>query len=77
MKKVLAIHGGRPVLKKPWPTVYNIGKEEIAAVSKLLKKGPLSDFIGVKGEYFFGGKEALLWGEDRCYAKKNCCGSQA
>mgnify|MGYP001620043810 FL=1 len=56
MKKILAINGGKPVLKKPWPAVYNISEKEIVAVNKLLKKGPLSDFIGAKGPYFLGGK---------------------
>lgn len=56
MKYKLAIKGGKPVLKKPLPIVYNIGKKEIAAVTKLLKTGPLSDFIGAKGDNFLGGK---------------------
>ena len=56
-KKIkLAINGAKPVLKKSLPAVYNIGKEEIAAVNTLLKRGPLSDFVGVKGDYFLGGK---------------------
>lgn len=56
MKNKLAINGGKPVLKKPLPTVYNIGKKEISAVNKLIKTGPLSDFVGAKGDYFLGGK---------------------
>jgi len=56
MKKILAINGGKPVLQKPFSPVYNIDKKEIAAVNKLLKEGPLSDFIGAKGDYFLGGK---------------------
>ena len=56
MKYKLAIKGGRPILKKPFLNVYNIGKKEITAVTKLLKTGPLSDFVGVKGDYFLGGK---------------------
>ena len=52
----LAIHGGTPALKQPYPPVYTVGKREIAAVTKVLKKGPLSDFIGAAGEYFLGGK---------------------
>lgn len=51
----LAIHGGAPVRKRPYPPVYTVGKREIAAVMKVLKKGPLSDFIGVTGRYFLGG----------------------
>lgn len=56
MKKILAINGGKPVLKKPLPAVYNIGNKEISAVNKLLKRGPLSDFVGAVGKYFLGGK---------------------
>jgi len=55
----LALRGGTPVLKKPYPPVYTIGKREIAAVMQVLKKGPLSDFLGVAGEYFLGGKRVL------------------
>src|SRR3989338_11562605 len=55
----LALRGGTPVLKKPYPPVYTIGKREIAAVMQVLKKGPLSAFLGVAGEYFLGGKRVL------------------
>lgn len=58
MKKTseLALYGGKPVLKKPLPPPYLIGKEEVAVALKVLKEGPLSDFVGVPGEYFLGGK---------------------
>ncbi|MBI2406645.1 MAG: DegT/DnrJ/EryC1/StrS family aminotransferase [Candidatus Harrisonbacteria bacterium] len=56
MKK-LALFGGTPVLKKPFPAVYNIGKEELRAATQVLKRGPLSDFVGAKGDYFLGGKQ--------------------
>ncbi|MBU4348544.1 DegT/DnrJ/EryC1/StrS family aminotransferase [Patescibacteria group bacterium] len=56
MKYKLAIKGGKPILKKPLPNVYNIGDKEIKAVNNLLKRGPLSDFVGAKGDYFLGGK---------------------
>ncbi len=57
-KKKLAVNGRKqPVLKKPFPPVYNIGKEEIEAVVRLMKKGPLSDFVGARGKYFLGGRE--------------------
>ena len=55
----LALRGGTPVLKKPYPPVYTVGKREIAVVTTVLKKGPLSDFLGVAGEYFLGGKRVL------------------
>ena len=34
-----------------------IGKEEIKAVTNVMKSGILSDFIGVSGEKFNGGKK--------------------
>lgn len=52
----LAIHGGTPVLRHPLPAPYLIGKEEIAIATKLLKEGPLSDYVGAPGKYFLGGK---------------------
>lgn len=52
----LAIHGGTPVLKRPLPVPYLIGRREINAAVKVLKEGPLSDFVGVPGKYFLGGK---------------------
>lgn len=54
----LAIHGGTPVLKRPLTPPYLIGKEEIAVATKVLKGGPLSDYIGAPGKYFFGGRRA-------------------
>lgn len=53
----LAIKGGVPVMKRPLRKPYNISDDEIDAVVHLLKKGPLSDFIGEYGPYFLGGKK--------------------
>ncbi len=52
----LAINGGKPVLTRPLSTVYNIGAEEVREVVSLLRKGPLSNFVGVAGDRFLGGK---------------------
>lgn len=52
----LALHGGTPVLKRPLPAPYLIGKREINAAVKVLKEGPLSDFVGAPGKYFLGGE---------------------
>lgn len=57
MSARLALFGGKPVLPKPLPAVYTIGKEEIAAVAKVMKTGPLSDFVGMPGASFLGGKQ--------------------
>lgn len=55
-KSKLAIFGGTPVLKQPLTAPYLIGKKEITIAAKLLKEGPLSDFVGAPGRYFLGGK---------------------
>ena len=44
------------MLKHPLPTPYFIGTQEITAATKLLKQGPLSDYVGAPGAYFLGGK---------------------
>lgn len=56
-KPILALKGGQSILKKPLPQVYNIGKEEINAVVKLMKAGPLSGYVGAAGPHFLGGQE--------------------
>ncbi len=50
-----ALLGGTPTLTTPLPPIHNIGEEEVALVSKVLREGPLSGFIGAWGEKFFGG----------------------
>jgi len=55
--KKLAILGGKPILNKPFDPVYNISKKEIESLIKLLGKGPLSDFVGITGDKFLGGKQ--------------------
>lgn len=41
--------------KITFPPIYRIDGREIAAVAKVLKKGPLSGFVGEAGPEFFGG----------------------
>src|SRR3989344_1567536 len=59
MKKrpALAINGGKPVLAKPLPQIHNVGDKEIAAAIRVIKRPPLSGFLGVAGKGFFGGPE--------------------
>jgi len=64
----LALLGGTPVLKKPLPPFYSIGKKERAAALGVLKGGLLSDFIGEPGDYFLGGKRVRAL--ERAFAKK-------
>jgi len=53
----LAINGGKPVRKKLFPAYRVIGKEEKAAVAKVLDSGVLSRFLGAWHEDFYGGPQ--------------------
>jgi perosamine synthetase len=53
----LAINGGKPVRKKSFPVQNTIGREEIKAVTKVLKSGVLSKYLGCWHEDFYGGEE--------------------
>lgn len=66
----LAIHGGKPVraAKNYFPSASPIGKEEVAAASKVVKSGALSKFIGEFGPLFFGGPEVRAFEKE--WAKK-------
>lgn len=52
-----AILGGAPVLSKPLPPTHNVGDEEVEAVTRVLRSGPLSSFVGMAGKLFLGGPE--------------------
>ena len=51
----LAILGGEPVRKKPFPPYNTIGEEEKRAVNEVLDSGNLSQFLGTWSEDFYGG----------------------
>ncbi|MGE0441745.1 MAG: DegT/DnrJ/EryC1/StrS family aminotransferase [Gemmatimonadales bacterium] len=51
----LAILGGTPVRRAPFPDCNTIGAEEKAAVAAVLDSGVLSQFVGVWGPDFLGG----------------------
>lgn len=53
----LAILGGEPVRKKPFPQYPIIGEEEIIAVNEVLKRGHLSSFGASRGPEFLGGRK--------------------
>jgi perosamine synthetase len=53
----LALFGGEPFAKQPFPAPNTIGEEEKAAVMDVLYSGILSDFRGAAGENFLGGKK--------------------
>lgn len=52
----LALLGGKPILKRPFPLSNLIGKEEERAALQVVKRKVLSGFLGRAGEYFLGGK---------------------
>lgn len=50
------------------PPIHNIGKEEIALATKVLKSGPLSGFLASPGKKFLGGENVLKL--EKAFAKK-------
>lgn len=55
--KTLALLGGAPALTRPLAPYNSMGKDEVAAVSRVLRSGKLSCFIGAWCEDFDGGPE--------------------
>lgn len=53
----LAMFGGQPVRKRPFPPHPVIAEEEKRAVMEVLESGKLSTFIAQPGEHFLGGKK--------------------
>ncbi len=53
----LAIHGGKPIRKRPFPAYNTIGIEEKEAVNRVLDTGVLSKFLGAWHDDFYGGPE--------------------
>lgn len=54
-KKILAIHGGKPIRTKLFPAYRVIGKEEKRAVARVLDSGILSRYLGCWDPDFYGG----------------------
>lgn len=65
-KEKLAILGGKPVLKKPFPLYNSLGVEEKKAVTKVMDKKIISDFIGRAGDKFLGGEYVKKFEADMC-----------
>jgi dTDP-4-amino-4,6-dideoxygalactose transaminase len=53
----LALFGGDPIRKQPFPPHPVIGDEEKRAVMKVLDGGALSGFLAVPGDAFLGGEQ--------------------
>src|SRR3989339_109918 len=64
--KKLAINDGKPVRTNPFPKYSVIGKEELAAVTRVIKSGMLSEFIGRNDPKFFGGIEVQSLEKEWC-----------
>lgn len=62
--KRLAINGGPKIRKNFFPFCTSIGEEEIKAVTKVLKSGILSQFIGCEHENFYGGSQVKALEKD-------------
>lgn len=54
---VLALNGGNKVRTKQFPAYITIGSEEERAVSRVIRSGVLSRFLGTWHEDFYGGPE--------------------
>jgi len=68
----LAIHGGKPIRSKHFPPYLTLDEKEERAVAQVIRDGVISDFIGAKGEFFYGGKkvnELELMYRERCGVK--------
>jgi|TARA_B100001964_G_scaffold178197_1_gene196507 dTDP-4-amino-4,6-dideoxygalactose transaminase len=68
----LAIYGGSPIRTKLFPAYNTLDSNEEHAVAEVIREGVLSDFIGAKGEFFYGGKrvnELELMYKERCGVK--------
>jgi perosamine synthetase len=51
----LAIHGGQPLRRTPFPTYVTLGEEEKHAVMEVMDSQVLSDFLGTWSDKFYGG----------------------
>lgn len=55
--KKLALLGGEPARKKPFPSWPCLGQEEINAAIEVIRKGHLSSFAAPPSDLFLGGKK--------------------
>ena len=59
LHKKLAILGGKKLINKKFLNYNSIGKEELKAVSEVVKSGKLSSFLGTFSKEFNGGKKII------------------
>ena len=68
---VLALLGGSPVLSEPLSSYNTIGEDEVDAVSRVIRSGKLSAFIGAWCDDFDGGPEIKAF--ELAWAKRFAC----
>lgn len=56
MTNTLAVLGGSAIIRHPIKAFNTIGEEELAAVTKVMRSGVLSAYVGARGEAFMGGR---------------------
>ena len=56
-KNLLAINGGEPTITKPFPKYSSFDEKELEAVTRVMKSGILSAYIGDLSPEFMGGDE--------------------
>ncbi len=56
-KGILAINGGKRLLRRPWAPIHVVDEREVAAATRVIRRGPLSGFLGNTGRGFLGGPE--------------------
>lgn len=57
MSLKLAVHGGEPLIRRPFAAYSSFGEEELAAATAVIRSGTLSGFYGSWIPAFFGGPE--------------------
>ena len=67
-KEALAINGGKKMLPKPFQPVHVVDRREIAVAVRVIRRGPLSGFLGNVGNGFLGGPEVRAF--EKAFAKK-------
>lgn len=72
----LALFGGQPVIREPFPPYSSLGEEEALAAADVVRSGELSGYVGDQGPGFMGGprvraleaKAADIFGVEHCLA---------
>ena len=64
MNNKLAIHGGKPVIKKDFERYNPYGSEELNAAKAVIEGGVLSDFYGTNSDKFLGGEQVRKFEEE-------------